>query len=132
MPRLTSRSAPDLIPGLSPVGQRRISKVQNLIDRVKQLKALPRPLSTLAAGELSRLISLLQREFIDRPEVVIFSLELGRRRFPTAQFFLLELGAPDQCALCDEELTPGMKVLFARSIGEAVCLACPLDFEGVY
>jgi hypothetical protein len=99
---------------------------------VKQLKALSRPLSAAAAGELSQLIYRLQTEFIETPDVVKFSLELGRRRFPTAEFFLLLLANPDQCALCDQELRPGMKVLFARSIGEAVCLACPLDFDGIY
>ncbi|PWT99875.1 MAG: hypothetical protein C5B53_04770 [Candidatus Melainabacteria bacterium] len=129
---MTPRSAPDLIPGPTLVAQRRISNVQNLIDRAKQLKALPRPLSPAAAGELSRLLACLQNQLIDRQEVVKFSLTLGRRRFPTAQFFLLELAAPSQCALCDKVLTPGTKVLFARSIGEAVCLACPLDFDGVY
>jgi hypothetical protein len=112
--------------------QQRTGELQRIIDRTKQLKMLPRPLSSSAKDELSQLISTLKTEFIETPEVVKFSMELGRRRFPTADFYISLVDDIACCALCGSNFKGGTKVLFARSIQETVCLGCPLEFEDVY
>lgn len=106
--------------------------VQETIDRFKQLKMLPRPLSMSANSELLQLISRLKNEFAGRLEVEKFCLELGRRRFPVANFSVVTAEKKSRCALCDRELIPNERVLYTERIKESICFGCPLDFKDSY
>lgn len=93
---------------------------------------LPRPLSMSAASELLQLIARLKNEFAGRLEVEKFCLELGRRRFPTANFHVVTADGGSRCALCDRELIKNEKVLYTERIKESICIGCPLDFKDNY
>jgi hypothetical protein len=140
MPELKLIPKPQLVPikrmrktrSLSDSAIKTSDQVQTIVDRVKQLKMLPRPRSSTSNDELRQLSSRIKNELIDRPEVAKFCLVLGRRRFPTANFILTSADESSCCTLCECKSRAGSTILVAKSINENVCLSCVLDFEEIY
>jgi hypothetical protein len=106
--------------------------VQQVIDRVKQLKMLPRPLSSAAGRELWQLVLRLKTELIHRPEVEKFSLELARRRFPQAELVVTEAPGQGQCVICRQGIRGGSRAVYAMRVRKSICLGCPLELEDIY
>jgi hypothetical protein len=103
-----------------------------VIDRVKQLKMLPRPLSSAASRELWQLVLRLKTELVHKTEVERFSLELAQRRFPQEQLMVNVTACQSQCVICRQNIRVGVRVVSAIRIKKSLCLTCPIELEDLY
>jgi len=140
----TRKSALNMVPRpmiftktLEPRTDKRIPKnyfngVLCLIDKVKRLAMLPRPLRPVVAWELQKALLRLKAKFTERAEVERFCLELARRRCPEAGLTSNELVCESECGICKEALQAGSKALFSAKVEKHICLSCLLDPEYVF
>ena len=105
---------------------------QIVIDRINQLKVLPKPHNKPVEIELAILIRRLQTDLIHQPEAQAFWLNLARITFPNADLILSDNFIPRSCANCRRKLAVGSRILYCRKSRKNLCLVCrPENFKPI-
>lgn len=94
------------------------------IDRFRELRLLPRPLSDSTKSELKLLLIKFRNEFASSEPVRAFVSEIARCKHSGAEFCPIKTRYPGACIHCGGVSSVGELVLYDHHVKRVHCLVC--------